>query len=59
LEDFIGLHDHLPRLPRVPDVNDEAPLEDVGPMAVRVLEHPPQVNLVERTILHALQEMGA
>jgi hypothetical protein len=28
-------------------------------MTVRVLEHAPQVNLVERTILHAFQEMGA
>ncbi len=41
------------------DVYDKPAFQNVGAVTARVLQHAPQVNLVERAILHPFQKMRA
>jgi hypothetical protein len=42
----IGLDDNLPRPRFVPSLDNEAPFDNIRPMAARVLEHPTEVDFV-------------
>jgi hypothetical protein len=57
--DVVGFDDDFPVIRSVPRFDDKSTLHNVGAMTAGVLEHAAQVNLVEGTIHHALQQVGA